>query len=98
MTAQQQQHANEWLSSRDAAAFMGISDIWLRQLRQRKGGPPYYRIGRKIQYRSSDLDDYLATCRYDGKTVEPAPHQEPGPVRAHPRVRARSVQKGRMRR
>ena len=37
----------------------------LAQWRHRLRGPAFYRIGRKIIYRGSDLNDWLATHRVD---------------------------------
>jgi hypothetical protein len=57
------------LSEREAAAYLGISPITLRQGRcdgrrsNRMPPPPFLRIGRKILYMVSDLDHYLQSFR-----------------------------------
>jgi len=48
------------------AAYIGVSRAELRK-RRRLGKPPrYIRLGRKIIYRRSEIDDFLAD-----RTVEP---------------------------
>lgn len=37
----------------------------LAQWRHKGVGPAYYKIGRKVLYRGSDLNDWLATNRVD---------------------------------
>ena len=42
----------------------------LAQWRHKMKGPAYFRIGRKIIYRGSDLNDWLAANRVDPSTRE----------------------------
>ena len=49
-----------------AANYLNLSDAWLRLLRARGGGPPYYRLGRRIVYRRSDLDAWARRFRVEG--------------------------------
>lgn len=52
------------MSENDAAAYLGISRISLRQGRSnRMPPPPYVRVGRKILYIKTDLDDFLIKHR-----------------------------------
>lgn len=61
------------LGSKEAAAYLGLDPDTLGMWRWRGRGPAYCKIGiRKIGYRKSDLDAFLAVRR-----VEPeAPHNE----------------------
>ena len=53
------------LSERDTAIYIGMSRSYLRQDRvdgphgNRTPGPPFIRVGRRILYRRSELDDWL---------------------------------------
>ncbi len=57
------------LTESEAATYLGISRITLRQGRcdgrkaNRMPPPPYLKVGRKILYLKSDLDDYLLMFR-----------------------------------
>lgn len=57
------------LSERDAAKYLGISSISLRQGRcegrrdNRMPPPPFLKIGRKILYLRDDLDQWLESFR-----------------------------------
>jgi len=57
------------MSENDAAAYLGISRISLRQGRSdgkrsnRMPPPPFVRVGRKILYIKKDLDDFLIRHR-----------------------------------
>jgi hypothetical protein len=57
------------LSEREASIYLGISRITLRQGRSdgrrenRMPPPPYIKVGRKILYLKSDLDEYLLMFR-----------------------------------
>lgn len=68
--------ARNLIGTKEAAAYVGLAEITLRQLRidgrrqNRVTPPPFYRIGRKILYSVADLDKWLAAHRVD-------PMQEP---------------------
>ena len=49
----------------DAARYIGLSRAYLRQARQRGGGPAYVRIGRAVRYRVNDLDAFLEAHRVE---------------------------------
>lgn len=59
------------MSESEAAVYIGISSISLRQGRcegrrdKRMPPPPYVKIGRKILYLRDDLDRWLETYRVD---------------------------------
>ena len=47
------------LSERAAADWLGISLIYLQRLRTNGVGPRYSRLGRRVIYRTADLDSFL---------------------------------------
>jgi predicted DNA-binding transcriptional regulator AlpA len=51
------------LHEADAARYIGMSVAFLRQARVRARGPAYFRIGRSVRYRVSDLDAWLSERR-----------------------------------
>ena len=59
------------LSEQDAAAYIGMSPAYLQRDRcegvvgNRTPGPPFYRIGRRILYKQSDLDAWLEKHRVE---------------------------------
>lgn len=54
----------ENLKPPDAAAYLGLAPATLAKIRcVSNDGPPFIRLGRKIVYRKSDLDDWLAQRR-----------------------------------
>ncbi len=59
------------MSEQDAAAYLGISRVTLRQGRcegrreNRMPPPPYVKIGRKILYIVEDLDRWLTSFRVE---------------------------------
>jgi|GEM_PF-3252661 len=61
---QKKAHPNA-LRDPEAAAYIGMSESWLRQSRMRGNpdSPPWIRIGRSVRYLRSDLDIWLAEKR-----------------------------------
>jgi hypothetical protein len=55
--------AQRLLHETDAARYIGMSVAFLRQARIRARGPAYFRIGRSVRYRLSDLDTWLSLRR-----------------------------------
>jgi predicted DNA-binding transcriptional regulator AlpA len=47
------------LTTREAAAFLHLSESWLAKARMRGDGPPYVKIGRSIRYREATLVQWL---------------------------------------
>jgi len=43
----------------DAAKYTGLSEIYLRTLRMKGGGPDYLKVGRAVLYDVRDLDRWL---------------------------------------
>ena len=87
--------ASEMLSTAEAAKYVGLSEVWMRQLRMgpAPSGPPFYRIGRNVvRYRRVELDDWLMIRRYGGGQTEasaPAPAEPPPAPQAATRKRGR---------
>ena len=54
------------LNTLEAGEFLGISPPTLILWRTEKKGPRYYRLGKRIVYRLSDLEEWM-----DGNVVEP---------------------------
>ena len=48
-----------WISSKDAAKYLGITPEVLSQMRHKKQGPKFYKPAGKIFYKHDDLDAYV---------------------------------------
>lgn len=48
------------LPTEHAARYLGLSPKTLETLRTRGGGPPFLKLGRRVVYRKTDLDTWLA--------------------------------------
>ena len=71
-------HADcEFLSTRRAAAALGLSPRTLDRYRETGDGPAYHRFGARIVYRRADLDAWAAARRVPG--AGETPPGEPGP-------------------
>ncbi len=47
-----------WLDPEKVAELLKKTPASLAQWRHLKRGPKYYKIGRKVQYKQSDVDDF----------------------------------------
>ena len=52
----------EWLASKEAAIFLGVSEAQLRNLTS-AGRIPYYKFGRLNRYKASELEDLIRKNR-----------------------------------
>ena len=52
-----------YFETRAAAAFVDLSAAYLRLLRARGEGPPYYRLGRRVVYKRGDLTAWVESFR-----------------------------------
>jgi excisionase family DNA binding protein len=59
------------LPTERAAAYLGLSPKTLETLRTRGGGPPFLKLGRRVVYRKTDLDTWVA-ARVRRSTSDPA--------------------------
>jgi DNA-binding transcriptional MerR regulator len=53
------------LTDVEAAEIMGLAVQTLRNWRQKRKGPPYYKLGRRIVYYEEDLIAYIEKFRID---------------------------------
>lgn len=51
--------SERWLRSKEAAEMIGIAPGTLANLRSQKRGPRYYKQGRRIVYRRSDVEKWM---------------------------------------
>ena len=58
------------LPTEHAATYLGLSPKTLETLRTRGGGPPFLKLGRRVVYRKTDLDTWLA-ARIRRSTSDP---------------------------
>ena len=49
------------LTQREAALALRLSERTLERWRVSGGGPPFAKLGKRIFYRQSDLDDWIAS-------------------------------------
>jgi predicted DNA-binding transcriptional regulator AlpA len=55
----QMKSGEEWLTAKQVAARLGVSQSFLAKARMRGDGPKYYRIGRAVRYLWSDVLQWL---------------------------------------
>ena len=53
------------IGERKAAKRMGLGVQTLRNWRHQRKGPAYLKLGRRVLYKESDLDDYMEKKRVD---------------------------------
>jgi predicted DNA-binding transcriptional regulator AlpA len=51
---------NTILTDKDLCRYLKKSESWARQSRMKGDGPPFYKIGRSVRYRLSDVEAWLA--------------------------------------
>ena len=61
-----------YLSTRSAAAYLGLSPRTLDRYRVSGGGPDFYRFGGRILYRQADLEHWAAERRVSANPEESA--------------------------
>lgn len=54
-----------------AGNYLGFTEGWLAKLRMKGDGPKFIKLGRKVRYARSDLDQWIAAGR-SGSTSENA--------------------------
>ena len=60
---------SESFSEKSAAKYLNRSPLTLRDWRERKVGPVYYKVVGAVVYRQDDLDAFIDACRVDPATV-----------------------------
>ena len=53
----------EYLDTREAAEFLGLSSQQLEFWRGQGGGPAFHRVGRAVRYSVADLRAFMDGCR-----------------------------------
>ena len=61
-----------YLSTREAAAYLGLSPRTLDRYRVSGEGPDFYRFGGRILYRQTDLEQWAAERRVSSTSEESA--------------------------
>ncbi|MDQ7074056.1 MAG: helix-turn-helix domain-containing protein [Gammaproteobacteria bacterium] len=59
----EQSNQSQRLTAKDAAAYLGISLSKLKKERLKGAEPAFIRIGRRVLYDTTDLDNYLSANR-----------------------------------
>lgn len=63
MTAPQRIGDDPLLTTKELSAWLSTSEQALAQLRFRREGPPFIRMGRSIRYLRSDVEEYVLRHR-----------------------------------
>ena len=56
-------YTSAFVSTKEAAAFLGLSRSWLEAMRLRDDGPAFYKLGRRVVYSIGDLDTWAEARR-----------------------------------
>ncbi len=62
----------EYLTTRQAAEFIGMSAKWLEAARLRGEGPPHSKLPKAVRYSRSDLVEWMRERRVVPGAVDPA--------------------------
>lgn len=72
------ENINGYLTTKQAAEYLGVSRSWLEKLRVFGGGPAFYRVSsRRVLYQRAGLDAWVARHRMNS-TSDPMPQIEEG--------------------
>ena len=66
--------SDELLNTKQAAFYCGVSLSFLANKRMSGGGPFFIKIGTKVSYRKSDLDQWLLANRFADRMSIPEDH------------------------
>ena len=65
-SARAEDPSNGWMTTADAAEYLDVKVGTLEKWRYLKKGPRYYKIGgKRVRYRKSDLDAFIAGGIHD---------------------------------
>lgn len=64
--------AGKLLTPLEAAAFTGLSDQSLANMRSTGRGPAYFKVGRYVRYDEHDLSAWMRSRRYTSTSQEAA--------------------------
>ncbi len=59
---------NDWLNIDQAAAYLHVSKSWVYK-RTMNGQIPFYKIGKKLAFRRSELNDFISMGRANGESL-----------------------------
>jgi len=51
----------DWMTAKEAAEMMKVSEAFLLRRRRKRLSPPWYKLGRAVRYKRQDLEEWLAT-------------------------------------
>lgn len=63
MTVAERQAWKNYLDTKAAAAYLGVTSKTLERWRWKGGGPEYFKVGARVMYRGDLLDEWLETRR-----------------------------------
>ncbi len=52
-------YTSEYLTTKQAAKFLGVSHQFLELARHRREGPPFVKLSRLVRYSIKDLNEYM---------------------------------------
>jgi len=50
---------SQYLTTKEAAQYLGMSESWLNQRRMAGKFPAYFKVGRLVRYAKEDLDRWV---------------------------------------
>ncbi len=65
-------HVSEWLNIDQAATYLNVSKSWIYKRTMNgtmNGTIPYYKTGRKLRFRRSELDDFISMGRVQNESL-----------------------------
>jgi excisionase family DNA binding protein len=71
---------NDFMTVPEVAKYLRVSPTSVYRLVERRDMPFYRTGGKKILFKASDVENYLAKCRI-APFDEPVPRRKPNPVR-----------------
>ena len=68
---------NGYLTTKQAAEYLGVSRSWLEKLRVFGDGPPFYKVSaRRVLYQKSELEAWVARYRMNDTSGSTASSME----------------------
>ena len=62
-------HDDHPLTTKAVAALLGMSEVWLANLRSAGKGPRFIRVGTRVYYSSADVDQWKSSVSVDAPAV-----------------------------
>jgi predicted DNA-binding transcriptional regulator AlpA len=54
---------HDWLCTKEAAQMCAVSAAQMWRMRKRYNGPSFHRLGGKVMYRRSDIEEWIDRMR-----------------------------------